>query len=115
MDHHRADHAHQREDPEHGVLPAGIHCRLRPDLAHLVAATVTVTDTGSTTTLSPSTMRAVASGSPTTAGIPSSRATMAAWLSGPPCSVTSAASIGRTGLKPGDVRLVTSTSPGWMR
>ena len=49
---------------------------------------------------------------PTTAGIPSSRATIAACDSGAPTSVTTAAARGNSGVQPTLVTLVTSISPG---
>ena len=52
---------------------------------------------------------------PTTAGMPSSRATMAAWDSGAPTSVTTAAARGKIGVQPTLVTAVTSTSPGCSR
>jgi hypothetical protein len=65
----------------------------------------------STRTRSPVFRRMVASPQPTTAGMPSSRATMAAWLSGAPRSVTMAAARGKSGVQPMLVMVVTSTSP----
>ena len=50
--------------------------------------------------------------SPTTAGMPSSRATMAAWQVRPPRSVTTAAAVFITGSQSGVVVSATSTSPG---
>ena len=49
---------------------------------------------------------------PTTAGTPSSRATMAAWQVLPPWSVTMAAAVFITGSQSGLVAGATSTSPG---
>ena len=49
---------------------------------------------------------------PTTAGMPSSRATMAACQSGAPTSVITAAARGKSGVQPTLVIVVTSTSPG---
>ena len=54
---------------------------------------------------------AVASRVPTMPGMPYSRATIAAWLSWPPRSVTIAPSSGSTTLKYGEVMRVTRTSP----
>jgi hypothetical protein len=60
-------------------------------------------------------MRAVALPQPTTAGMPSSRATIAAWDSGAPTSVTTAAARGKSGVHPMFVTVVTriSPSPSW--
>src|SRR6266581_5516324 len=49
---------------------------------------------------------------PTTAGTPSSRATMAAWQVRPPWLVTIAAAVFITGSQSGLVASATSTSPG---
>ena len=54
----------------------------------------------------------VAFSAPTTAGTPSSRATMAAWQVRPPWSVTMAPAVFITGSQSGLVELATSTSPG---
>ena len=54
----------------------------------------------------------VACSAPTTAGIPSSRATMAAWQVRPPRLVTMAAAVFITGSQSGVVVSATSTSPG---
>ena len=54
----------------------------------------------------------VASPVPTTAGMPSSRATIAAWQVRPPRLVTIAAAIFMTGSQSGVVVSATSTSPG---
>src|SRR5262245_27890447 len=64
-----------------------------------------------TRTRAPSANIVVASRVPTTAGIPYSRATIAACESWPPRSVTMAPRSGRTTLKEGPVVRVTSTSP----
>ncbi len=53
-----------------------------------------------------------ASAAPTTAGMPSSRATIAAWQVRPPRSVTMPAEIFITGSQSGVVDSATSTSPG---
>jgi hypothetical protein len=66
-----------------------------------------------TRTRSPVFRRMVASPQPTTAGIPSSRATMAAWLSGAHRSVTIAAARGKSGVQPMLVNVVTRISPAW--
>ena len=55
----------------------------------------------------------VASPQPTTAGIPSSRAMMAAWQVRPPRFVTIAADRFITGSQSGSVISVTRTAPGW--
>ena len=55
---------------------------------------------------------AVASPQPTTAGMPSSRAMIAAWQVRPPRLVTIAAARFITGSQSGSVMSVTSTSPG---
>src|SRR5690606_10531011 len=55
------------------------------------SGTATVPAVPSTTTGAPSVRAVRAPAAPATAGIPSSRATMAAWLSIPPVSVTTAA------------------------
>ena len=55
--------------------------------------------------------RAVASPQPTTAGMPSSRAMMAAWQVRPPRLVTMALAFFITGSQLGSVMSVTSTSP----
>src|SRR2546427_803125 len=60
----------------------------------------------------PSFSRAVASPQPTTAGMPSSRAMIAAWQVRPPRFVTMAAASFMTGSQFGLVMSVTSTSPG---
>ncbi len=67
----------------------------------------------STRMRSPVLSRAVAFPHPTTAGIPSSRATIAAWDSGARTSVTTAPARGNSGVQPTLVVVVTSTSPGW--
>jgi len=61
----------------------------------------------------PSGTAVVASPAPTTAGIPSSRAMMAAWQVRPPRLVTMALAIFMTGSQSGSVMSVTSTSPVW--
>ena len=68
-----------------------------------------------TVTLSPSTRRSVASPQPTTAGMPSSRAMMAAWQVRPPRFVTMAEAFFITGSQFGSVMSVTRTSPAWTR
>ena len=55
---------------------------------------------------------AVAFSAPTTAGTPSSRATIAAWQVRPPWSVTMAPAVFITGSQSGLVERATSTSPG---
>ena len=50
---------------------------------------------------------------PTTAGIPSSRAMIAAWQVRPPRSVTMALARFMIGSQSGSVMSATSTSPGW--
>ncbi|MCY1210753.1 hypothetical protein D3C87_1357290 [compost metagenome] len=64
-----------------------------------------------TVTSVPSLSRSVASPQPTTAGMPSSRAMMAAWQVRPPRLVTMAAARFITGSQLGSVMSVTSTSP----
>src|SRR5215212_7489827 len=71
----------------------------------------TVPAVPSTRTRSPVFNRIVASPQPTTAGIPSSRATIAAWDNGAPTSVTTAAARGKSGVQPTLVTVVTNTSP----
>ena len=61
----------------------------------------------------PSLSRLVPSPVPTTAGMPSSRAMMAAWQVRPPRLVTMAEARFMTGSQLGSVMSVTSTSPGW--
>jgi hypothetical protein len=65
-----------------------------------------------TVTSVPSFRRSVASPQPTTAGMPSSRAMMAAWQVRPPRLVTMALARFITGSQLGSVMSVTSTSPG---
>ncbi len=60
----------------------------------------------------PSATAVVASPAPTTAGMPSSRATIAAWQVRPPRLVTIALAIFITGSQSGSVMSVTRTSPG---
>jgi hypothetical protein len=57
-------------------------------------------------------MAVVASLAPTMAGMPSARATMAAWQVRPPRLVTTAAAVFITGSQSGVVVSATSTSPG---
>jgi len=57
----------------------------------------------------------VASPHPTTAGIPNSRATIEAWLSALPTSVTTAAARLKRGVQPDVVRGAPRVSPGWRR
>ncbi len=64
---------------------------------------------------SPSLSLAVASPQPTTAGMPSSRAMMAAWQVRPPRLVTIAAARFITGSQLGSVMSVTMMSPGLTR
>ncbi len=66
-----------------------------------------------TVTRVPSVRRSVALPQPTTAGMPSSRAMMAAWQVRPPRLVTMALARFITGSQLGSVMSVTSTSPGW--
>ena len=66
-----------------------------------------------TVTTSPSGTLVVASPAPTTAGMPSSRAMIAAWQVRPPRFVTIAAAVFITGSQSGVVVSDTSTSPGW--
>src|SRR5256885_55550 len=61
---------------------------------------------------SPVVMRSVASGTPTTAGIPYSRATTAPCDIIPPISITSALAVRKSGVHPGSVDGATNTSPG---
>ena len=68
-----------------------------------------------TVTISPSFSTVVASPVPTTAGMPSSRATMAAWQVRPPRLVTIAAARFITGSQSGSVMSVTRMSPGCTR
>src|SRR6516165_1159869 len=65
-----------------------------------------------TVTADPVARRSVAPSAPTTAGRPSSRATMAAWQVRPPRLVTIAAAVFMTGSQSGLVASATSTSPG---
>ena len=62
--------------------------------------------------MSPVRSTLVASPVPTTAGMPSSRATIAAWQARPPRSVTTAAAVFITGSQSGVVVSATRTSPG---
>ena len=64
---------------------------------------------------SPIAIRFVASGTPTTAGIPYSRATTAPCDIIPPISITSALAVRKSGVQPGSVEGATSTSPGSRR
>ena len=75
-------------------------------------STSTVPAVPSTRTRSPVLSRIVALPQPTTAGMPSSLATIAAWESGAPTSVITAAARGKSGVQPTLVIVVTSTSPG---
>jgi hypothetical protein len=68
-----------------------------------------------TVTSAPSCSVSVASPQPTTAGMPSSRAMMAAWQVRPPRLVTMALARFITGSQLGSVMSVTSTSPGCTR
>src|SRR5712691_1101565 len=63
----------------------------------------------------PVAMRSVAFGTPTTAGIPYSRATTAPCDIIPPISITSALAVRKSGVHPGSVAGATSTSPGSRR
>src|SRR6185295_341239 len=69
----------------------------------------------STTIRSPVAIRVVASGTPTTAGIPYSRATTAPCDIIPPISITSALAVRKSGVHPGSVAGATRTSPGSSR
>src|SRR2546428_10108616 len=60
-------------------------------------------------------MRAVAWGTPTTAGLPYSRATTAPGDIIPPISITSAPAVRKSGVQPGSVEGATRTSPGSSR
>src|SRR6267378_1035869 len=60
-------------------------------------------------------MRPVASGTPTTAGMPYSRATTAPCDIIPPISMTRAPAVRKSGVQPGSVDGATSTSPGSSR
>src|SRR3954470_8695989 len=71
--------------------------------------------TPSTSISTPSGMRKVASGAPRTMGILRSRASEARCEVLPPSSVTTAAPVGSTWLKPGPATRVTRTSPGATR
>ncbi len=66
-----------------------------------------------TVTSVPSLSVSVASPQPTTAGMPSSRAMMAAWQVRPPRLVTMAEARFMTGSQLGSVMSVTRMSPGW--
>ena len=66
-----------------------------------------------TVTTRPVASFSTAPSAPTTAGTPSSRATMAAWQVRPPWLVTIAAAVFITGSQSGVVASATSTSPGW--
>lgn len=67
---------------------------------------------GSTSTWAPWGMRVVAPCAPITAAMPNSRATIAAWHSGPPSSTTRAPITGSSEFTYGPVNGATSTSPG---
>src|SRR5207245_4170183 len=76
----------------------------------------------STTPLVPSTVRrwpvliaVVAAGTPTTAGIPYSRATIEPCDIMPPISMTTAPAVMKSGVQPGSVEGATRTSPGSRR
>src|SRR6516225_958943 len=71
--------------------------------------------TPSTATRTPSGIRPVASSTPSTAGMPRSRASDARCEVLPPSSATTPATRGRIWLKDGPATLVTSTSPGATR
>src|ERR687890_94726 len=73
---------------------------------------VTVPATPSTVTSSPVTIRSVASGTPTTAGIPYSRATTAPCELAPPISITRPPAVRKSGVHPGSVEGQTRTAPG---
>ena len=60
-------------------------------------------------------IRRVASGTPSTAGIPYSRQMIAAWESKPPVSVTTPAARSRTGVQPGSVEPTDEDPAGWHR
>ena len=69
----------------------------------------------STVTTWPSWRRVVASRTPSTAGMPYSRATMAACDSSPPVSATTAEAEANSGVQAGSVAWQTRTSPGRRR
>ena len=60
-------------------------------------------------------MASVARGTPTTAGMPYSRATTAPWLLAPPISITSPPAVRNSGVQPGSVDGATRISPGSRR
>ena len=66
----------------------------------------------STVTVWPVRNRVVASGTPTTAGMPYSRATTAPCEITPPISMTSAPAVMNSGVQPGSVDGATRISPG---
>src|SRR6476619_8382535 len=68
--------------------------------------------TPSTATCEPSGMRLVASSTPSTIGMPRSRASEARWEVEPPSSATTPATRGSTWLSAGPATRVTRTSPG---
>ena len=75
----------------------------------------TMPETPSTATWTPSGIRAVAAATPSTSGIPRSRASEARCEVLPPSSVTTAATLARTWISAGLATFVTRTSPGATR
>src|SRR5215211_6844766 len=67
----------------------------------------------STVSCCPVVIRLVAFGTPTTAGMPYSRATTAPWELAPPISMTSPPAVRNRGVHPGSVEGATRISPGW--
>ncbi len=63
----------------------------------------------------PVTIRSVAPATPTTAGMPYSRAMTAPWAMLPPVCITSPPAVRNSGVQPGSVEGATSTSPGSSR
>ena len=78
-------------------------------------ARVTTPPAPSTVTSAPVMMASVARGTPTTAGMPYSRATTAPWLLAPPISITSPPAVRNSGVQPGSVEGATRISPGSSR
>src|SRR5919201_6291171 len=106
-------HAHPRAREIAGnnraVVPAAEHDGVVARVAH--ERIVTTPASPSTRMRSPVEMRAVALPVPTTAGMPYSRATIAAWDMIPPMSDTAAATLPNTGVQLGEVTGATRISP----
>lgn len=91
-------------------LPGAV---LAPVIVWLVQrSTTTRPDDPSTVTVSPEAIRSDASGTPTTAGMPYSRATTAPCEFEPPISITSPPAVRNSGVQPGSVDGQTRISPG---